>query len=231
MKKKYSFRDIENSFKARYITQIFGYWEVAKILVYIFANFFREITPNQLTIISILLLMPFLYFSYTGKFLVAGFFYYLFYTFDIVDGALARLTNSKTKKGAFLDRICNWLWNIGSILSLFFFFRFYKNFHYLFDIFVMLYLFYLILRHLSFQTIESKVMKILNIKRNGKVYRVIPTPQDVFVILFSIGYIFFEVLGNQYFLFLIKLSIVYFSLLCIFLIVKIMKYISNLKYD
>ena len=95
----------------------------------------------------------------------------------------------------------------------------------------MLYLFYLILRHLSFQTIESKVMKILNIKRNGKVYRVIPTPQDVFVILFSIGYIFFEVLGNQYFLFLIKLSIVYFSLLCIFLIVKIMKYISNLKYD
>jgi CDP-diacylglycerol--glycerol-3-phosphate 3-phosphatidyltransferase len=75
-----------------------------KILVPIIALLNKTgVTPNFLTWLGFILLLPSLYFLIKGKFIVAAFIIVFSTLFDMLDGALARMTDKKTKFGGFLD--------------------------------------------------------------------------------------------------------------------------------
>ena len=80
---------------------------IAVWLVYLIQDF-RFITPNCLSLLSFLVTMPgvvfFLYAANGYIFIVLGvIFFFLFYIFDCMDGALARLRGQETRLGAGLD--------------------------------------------------------------------------------------------------------------------------------
>ncbi len=64
-----------------------------------------RITPNALTLINLALSMVAAYVIATGHFLLGGILVLVSGLFDILDGALARLTRKSTKWGAILDSI------------------------------------------------------------------------------------------------------------------------------
>ncbi|MGD0566389.1 MAG: CDP-alcohol phosphatidyltransferase family protein [Candidatus Goldiibacteriota bacterium] len=75
-----------------------------KILVPIIALLNKTgVTPNFLTWLGFVLLLPSLYFLIKGKFIAAAFIIIFSTLFDMLDGALARMTDKKTKFGGFLD--------------------------------------------------------------------------------------------------------------------------------
>lgn len=75
-----------------------------KILVPIIALLNKTgVTPNFLTWLGFILLLPAVYFLINGKFVTAGLIILFSSLFDMLDGALARMTDKKTKFGGFLD--------------------------------------------------------------------------------------------------------------------------------
>ena len=75
-----------------------------KILVPIIALLNKTgVTPNFLTWLGFVLLLPSLYFLIKGKFISAALIIIFATLFDMLDGALARMTDKKTKFGGFLD--------------------------------------------------------------------------------------------------------------------------------
>ncbi len=70
-----------------------------------FFNFFIyfKIKPNTITAISLILAFISAYFYYLGNFGLAGWILIVSATLDIVDGRVARMTNTVTKSGAYWD--------------------------------------------------------------------------------------------------------------------------------
>lgn len=75
-----------------------------KILTPVIAllNFFK-LSPNTLTIFGFLIIFFAAYYIYKGKFVIAATVTLFASIFDMLDGALARKLNKKTKFGGFLD--------------------------------------------------------------------------------------------------------------------------------
>ena len=71
-----------------------------------------RITPNMVTIFSLILAIFSGYFFYKGNLLYGALFFLLSYIFDTADGALARITDSYTKFGEKLDFYVDTLGNI-----------------------------------------------------------------------------------------------------------------------
>jgi CDP-diacylglycerol--glycerol-3-phosphate 3-phosphatidyltransferase len=70
--------------------------------VIVFLNFFK-LSPNTLTIFGFLIIFFAAYYIYKGKFVIAATVTLFASIFDMLDGALARKLNKKTKFGGFLD--------------------------------------------------------------------------------------------------------------------------------
>jgi phosphatidylglycerophosphate synthase len=90
---------------ALYITHFFSIR-----IVWVLYN--RRITPNQVTVFSIILsLIGAVFFSFGSKVscLVGVFLFELFYIFDSVDGQLARAKGLSSHGGKYLDVFCNFL--------------------------------------------------------------------------------------------------------------------------
>ncbi|MDH7552637.1 MAG: CDP-alcohol phosphatidyltransferase family protein [Spirochaetota bacterium] len=70
-----------------------------------FINFFIyfKIKPNTITAISLILAFVSAYFYYIGNFGLAGWILIVSATLDIIDGRVARTTNTVTKSGAYWD--------------------------------------------------------------------------------------------------------------------------------
>ena len=65
------------------------------------------LTPNQYTLISLIFVLVAFYFLLKEK-LVGALIFFLLATFlDFIDGAVARFLQKETKKGAYLDTICD----------------------------------------------------------------------------------------------------------------------------
>jgi phosphatidylglycerophosphate synthase len=105
---EYNLSKIENTFKKR------SWWAIifdllpAKYITYFVANK-TKITPNQITLISLL----FAVFSgiafYYEHFILGAFLFQFSYILDIVDGSLARVTKQTSKFGAFFDVFTDWI--------------------------------------------------------------------------------------------------------------------------
>ncbi|KPJ57539.1 hypothetical protein AMJ49_00215 [Parcubacteria bacterium DG_74_2] len=65
------------------------------------------LTPNQLTLISVLFAFISVYFLIKIELISALIFYFVAAILDFIDGAVARFKNLATKRGAFLDTICD----------------------------------------------------------------------------------------------------------------------------
>ena len=72
-------------------------------------EFFSKLglTPNQYTLISLFFAILALYFLIDIDLILALIFFLLATLLDFIDGAVARFTQRETKKGAYLDTICD----------------------------------------------------------------------------------------------------------------------------
>lgn len=72
-------------------------------------EFFSKLglTPNQYTLISLFFAILALYFLIKIDLILALIFFLLTTILDFIDGAVARFTQRETKKGAYLDTICD----------------------------------------------------------------------------------------------------------------------------
>jgi len=69
----------------------------------VFSKF--HLSPNQWTLLTIIPILIALYFLINQAFLIAALFIIIAAFFDLIDGSVARVTGSVTKKGAYLDTI------------------------------------------------------------------------------------------------------------------------------
>jgi phosphatidylglycerophosphate synthase len=65
------------------------------------------LSANQYTLISILFTFFCLYFLVKASFLPALIFFILAGFLDLIDGAVARITNTSSKRGAYIDTVCD----------------------------------------------------------------------------------------------------------------------------
>lgn len=65
------------------------------------------LSPNQYTLISLLWVLFSFYFLVKNQFLTSALFFLLASLFDFVDGAVARFKGEATKRGAYLDTVCD----------------------------------------------------------------------------------------------------------------------------
>ena len=70
----------------------------------IFSKFF---TPNQYTLISLIFVILSFYFLIKVNLILALIFFLSAALLDFIDGAVARFTQKATKKGAYLDTVCD----------------------------------------------------------------------------------------------------------------------------
>ena len=78
-----------------------------KIEIKIGEFFSKFFTPNQYTLISIFFAFFCFLFITKGNLLLALIFFFLASVLDFIDGAVARFLRIETKKGAYLDTICD----------------------------------------------------------------------------------------------------------------------------
>lgn len=71
----------------------------------IFSKF--GLTPDQYTLISLLFVLIAFYFLVNEELVLTLIFFSISAVLDFIDGAVARFLNQKTKKGAYLDTICD----------------------------------------------------------------------------------------------------------------------------
>ncbi|MBI4337669.1 MAG: CDP-alcohol phosphatidyltransferase family protein [Chloroflexi bacterium] len=76
------------------------------------------VTPNQVTLLGLLLAAPAAYFASTGHFLLAGLFLMLSGLADALDGTVARLRGRVTRFGALLDSTMDRVEEAGILLGL-----------------------------------------------------------------------------------------------------------------
>lgn len=65
------------------------------------------LTPNHYTLISILFVIISFYFLIKANLILALFFFIFSALLDLIDGSVARALQKETKKGAYLDTICD----------------------------------------------------------------------------------------------------------------------------
>lgn len=83
--------------------------EKFKLLAEKIGNFFSKIglTPNQYTLISLIFVLISFYFLINREFILSLFFFFLAAILDFIDGAVAKFLKIETKRGAYLDTICD----------------------------------------------------------------------------------------------------------------------------
>lgn len=81
-----------------------SYW-LTDPVIYIFKKL--KLTPNSLTITSVVLALVSGYYYYKGSFGLAGWILVIGASLDGLDGRLARATNQVSQEGAFLDSTCD----------------------------------------------------------------------------------------------------------------------------
>lgn len=106
---KYKLKDIEETFKQRNLWDLFLNLRVSKYITYYIVNHINiNITPNQITSLSLL----FAIFSgiafWFHFFLLGALLYQFSYILDIVDGSIARVKKLSSKIGAFYDVFTDW---------------------------------------------------------------------------------------------------------------------------
>lgn len=82
---------------------------------------FVPLTPNQLTLLSVLLALAGAYFAYAGSIQHCLVLFVLAFFIDAVDGAVARAKRLASKRGAFLDGIADRVVEFLFIVSLYLF--------------------------------------------------------------------------------------------------------------
>ena len=100
---KYSFSSIQSSLHSQepWINVIiFKYITIP--LVYFIVNY-TKITPNTISIISLIFGMSSAYFYFTNEVFCGGLFYLISYIFDAIDGKVARIKGSGKPYGEWLD--------------------------------------------------------------------------------------------------------------------------------
>ena len=101
------YKSIVNVYKDRNWWDLLWNLQIAKYVTYLFANY-TKITPNQVTVISFIFAVISGLAFYKDDYIAGALLFQLSYIFDIVDGALARVTNQTSKYGAFLDVFTDW---------------------------------------------------------------------------------------------------------------------------
>lgn len=91
---------------------------LSKKLGYVFSKL--SISPNQWTILSLVLAILCFYFTITENFLVSFVICIFTISIDMIDGAVARATNKATKFGAYLDTVIDRFIEFFIIFGLFF---------------------------------------------------------------------------------------------------------------
>ncbi len=110
--KIYTYYDIKKGFKKhnklyfRFLTRVFGV-----PLAYI--AYKVGLSANKLTILAILLCAPAIYFNLNGSYIIAILFFHMFFLIDVVDGVLARGTNTETVLGEYLDDMAHYIFHTG----------------------------------------------------------------------------------------------------------------------
>jgi phosphatidylglycerophosphate synthase len=102
---KYSYNIVEKSFHSQEPwINVFLLKYITVPLVYLMVNF-TKITPNIVSLLSILFGIYSAYLYFTGDVIMAGAMYFVSYIFDATDGKVARITKTGKPYGAWLD-IC-----------------------------------------------------------------------------------------------------------------------------
>ncbi len=91
---------------------------ISSRLTLFFANYLKFISPNLLTIISLLSFVMAAYFYYNKLFFIGALFVYVRDLLDDIDGLLARMTNRTSKLGHFLDCSCNYIGTAACLVAL-----------------------------------------------------------------------------------------------------------------
>ena len=100
---KYPFSLIKKSFHNQEPwINVFLFKYITIPLTYIIVNF-TKITPNIISVISLLFGLYSAYSYFVGNAIVAAFSYLISYVFDAIDGKVARITNSGKPYGAWFD--------------------------------------------------------------------------------------------------------------------------------
>jgi len=100
--------DIEKVYKQRNWWDLVINLKFSTIITYLIANK-TNLTPNQVTLLSLIFAIisgVFFYFHFN---ILGAIFFQISYIFDIVDGALARVTRQTSKFGEFFDVFTDWL--------------------------------------------------------------------------------------------------------------------------
>jgi len=81
------------------------FWKISEKTGEIFSKL--GLSPNQYTLISLFFVILSFYFLIKIKLILALVFFLLAAFLDFIDGAVAKFTQRETKKGAYLDTICD----------------------------------------------------------------------------------------------------------------------------
>lgn len=114
---KYTYADM----KKAVLVETFLYF---KLLAYVFSPplsygaYKIGISPNQITTLGILLVIPAIYFNLQGYYIFGILMFHLFFLCDAVDGILARGTNRKSKLGGYLDDLSHLIFHTGFFIAM-----------------------------------------------------------------------------------------------------------------
>lgn len=92
-------KSYQNFKKKSYVWRAKYFKPVLKLLARI------KITPNKITSFRLIFVLPIVFYFYHGNLLGVLIFYLIFWTLDLVDGALARYLQTSNDKGRFLDSV------------------------------------------------------------------------------------------------------------------------------
>ena len=122
---KYTYSQIKNSFHAQEAwINVFFFKHITVPLTYFVTNHTR-ITPNVISIISLILGLGSAFFYLNGTLLLAGTMYFVSYVFDAIDGKVARITKTGKPYGAWFDIAVDRI-NL-TLISLAISYRYYEN--------------------------------------------------------------------------------------------------------
>ena len=100
---KYKYSDVKNSFHSQEPwINVLLLKHITLPLVYLMVNF-TNITPNIISIISLLFGVASAFFYFSGDLFIASLLYFVAYIFDATDGKVARIKGNESIYGSWVD--------------------------------------------------------------------------------------------------------------------------------
>lgn len=158
-----------------------------KLIAYVFAAPFAfiayklKMSPNQLTMLGILLVIPAMYFNLHGNYIIAILIFHIFFLIDATDGVLARGTDAKSSLGAYLDDLAHYIFH--TLFFITFAFSVFEDGHIKLALFISLFILINILHRAHYDLVYKIRTEAGFAKQPSSAEEIISVPRKIFSII------------------------------------------------